>query len=98
MFLATYESDTHFAASTGVLAPPAPLLSAGPLFPSLGLQLEFSNLYGGSFTVLSSTNLLVPLSNWSVLGTASNTQPGLFQFIDAGATNLPGRYYRVRNP
>ena len=98
MFLATYESDTHFAASTGVLAPPAPLLSAGPLFPSLGLQLEFSNLYGGSFTVLSSTNLLMPLSNWSVLGTASNIQPGLFQFIDAGATNLPGRFYRVRNP
>lgn len=97
-FRAVYESDTLFAGSSGVLAPPAPLLSAGPGASNLGFQLLFSNLYGGSFTVLGSSNLFTPMSNWSVLGMATQSVPGLFRFEDAGSSNSPLKYYRVRNP
>ena len=97
-FQAVYESDTFFAGSTGALAPPAPLLQATENGGTPGLQLLFSNLYGGSWTVLGTTNLFTPLSNWSVLGTANESVPGWFQFIDPAATNPGPRFYRVRNP
>jgi hypothetical protein len=32
-----------------------------------------------------------------VVGAATNTAPGLFQFTDTAATNLQ-RFYRVRSP
>ena len=51
-----------------------------------------------SFTVLTSTNLSWPLNNWIVLGTATNTGPGRFQFTAPAATNDPQRFYRVSSP
>ena len=61
-------------------------------------QFGFSNTPGASFTVLSATNVSLPLSNWTVLGTATETTPGQFQFIDLQATNSAQRFYRVRSP
>ncbi len=61
-------------------------------------QFSFSNnTPGASFTVLTSTNLLLPLTNWTVVGTATNIVPGLFQFTTT-ITNGPQRFYRVRSP
>jgi hypothetical protein len=50
-----------------------------------------------NFTVLSTTNLLVPLTDWTVLGTASNVGSGLYQFTDESATNHQ-RFYTIRSP
>jgi len=61
-------------------------------------QLRFTNISGLSFTVLTSTNLQLPLSNWSVLGTPVETPPGQYQFTDPQSTNHPQSFYRVRSP
>ena len=52
----------------------------------------------GSNTVLASTNLALPLSNWDVLGSAGEWQIGLYRYVDWDATNYPQRFYRVRLP
>ena len=51
-----------------------------------------------SFTALGSTNVALPLSNWSWLGPVTDAPPGQFQFTDTQAVIFPQRYYRVRSP
>lgn len=58
---------------------------------------SFTNAPGVSFTVLSSTNVASPLSNWTSLGSATENAPGQFQFTDQPANNSQ-RFYRVRSP
>jgi hypothetical protein len=71
----------------------------GPTWLSNGLfQFAFSNNDPcASFTVLTTTNPWLPLSNWTVAGPATNAAPGLFQLI-TDTTNIPQGYYRVRSP
>jgi hypothetical protein len=61
------------------------------------MQLRFVNSPGVSFTVLAATNLTQPLGNWFVLGTATESPMGQFQFTDTTATNRV-RFYRVQAP
>ena len=61
-------------------------------------QLSFTNLDGLSFTVLATTNLALPLTNWTVLGTPVESPPGQYQFTDPQATNKATRFYRVSSP
>ena len=71
----------------------------GPMVLSNGrFQFAFSNNdLGASFTVLTTTNLSLPLSNWTLAGPAANTAPGLFQF-STSTTNNPQGFYRIRSP
>jgi hypothetical protein len=62
------------------------------------VQFAFTNTPSASFTVLSSTNLSLPLSDWTVVGSASNTAPGVFQFTSPPTTNDAQRFYSVRSP
>jgi len=48
-------------------------------------------------TVLATTNLALPLANWTVLGPVPEFSTGLFVFSDAQAANGPKRFYRVRS-
>jgi len=75
---------------------PAPHLAAANLING-NFQIRFVNTPGVSFTVLATTNLSVPLTNWTVLGTATESPLGQFQFIDISATG-PQRFYDVRSP
>jgi hypothetical protein len=75
-----------------------PVLTGAQMLDNGVLQFAFSNTIGASFTVLSSTDLSVPMSNWTVVGTASNTTPGQFQFTSQPTTNDPQRFYGVRSP
>jgi len=61
-------------------------------------QLSFSNILGGTFSVVATTDLKQPLTNWTSLGGAIESPPGTFQFTDPQATNLPTRFYRVSSP
>jgi sugar lactone lactonase YvrE len=79
------------------LGPPQ-ILSVVPVQGNGVLQLAFGNNSTASFTVLSATNAFLPLSNWTVVGEASNTAPGLFQFTSQPTTNDVQRYFRVRSP
>jgi hypothetical protein len=57
-----------------------------------------TNTSENTVTILTTTNLLLPLTNWTVLGTLTDSPPGHFQFTDPQATNRPLRFYRVRSP
>jgi len=61
-------------------------------------QFSFTSTPGATFTVLSTTNLSLPLSNWTVVGVATNTAPGVFQFTTQSMTNGSQQFYIIRLP
>ena len=62
-------------------------------------QFSFTSTPGMGFSAYGSTDLSVPFSNWSWLGTLTDNPPGQFWFTDpqVGATNQQ-RFYRVSSP
>jgi hypothetical protein len=62
-------------------------------------QFTFSDTVpDATFTVLSSTNLSLPMSDWDVAGIPTSIAPGLFQFTAPANTNDLQRFYRVSSP
>ena len=61
------------------------------------IQLTVTNVAGATFTVLSATNLAQPLNQWTVMGSATNVSPEIYQFSDPQATNST-RFYMIRSP
>lgn len=52
----------------------------------------------GSYTVLASTNVTLPLSNWSPLATRQFDGQGSFNFTNALAPGIPQRFFQLRTP
>jgi hypothetical protein len=78
---------------------PGPIhLTAPRMLPDGTFQFSFTNTPGMSFTVLGTEDLSQTVTNWTVLGTATQISPGQFQFIDALAPNSPAKSYTVRSP
>jgi len=50
---------------------------------------------GLAFKVMSTTNASLPMSDWAMIGSATETTPGLYQFADPLATNGVKCFYRV---
>ncbi len=75
-----------------------PVITGYKLLSNTVAQFSFSNNQSTLFTVLTATNVSTPLSNWTVLGAASNMGAGLFQFTTLPVTNDVRRFYRVRSP
>ena len=97
MFVNGIPSTSSLLRLDAVPLPPICLTNAAK--PSGGAcQFTFTNTPGLGFTVLAATNPALPLSNWTVLGSATEVSPGQFQFTDPQATNTPQRFYRVRSP
>ncbi|MCX6875254.1 MAG: hypothetical protein NTW21_15820 [Verrucomicrobia bacterium] len=61
-------------------------------------QFTWSYSPGSTHVVLSSSDLALPIADWTELGNATETSPGHFQFTDPDAVNYPQRFYRVRSP
>jgi sugar lactone lactonase YvrE len=76
----------------------SPLLTSPKILTNGAFQFNFTNTPGAPFTVLSTTNLTLPLSNWTTVGAPSNLAPGLFQFTTQPLTNDLQRFYRVSSP
>jgi hypothetical protein len=75
-----------------------PLLT-GANTPAPGqFSFEFTGNPNGSYSVLATTNLILPLTNCTALGTATILSNDLFQYADTHATNYPQRFYRLRSP
>jgi len=66
------------------------------------VKLSFNGTGGRqlSYSLIGTTNLALPYTNWTVVGavTDSVATPGQFQFTDSQSTNLPRRFYRVQWP
>ena len=86
---------TLLGQSISITQTPLPMLFNPKKLGPGNFQFSFSNAnYVSAYTVLSTTNLSLPLANWTIVGTSSNVSPGLIQFTDAQATNAQ-RFYRV---
>jgi sugar lactone lactonase YvrE len=104
-----YNAGTNRTAHITVLGQSIPVTQAGAgatpmtltgaqMLGNSVLQFSFTNTPGASFTVLSTTNLSLPWSNWTVVGTPSNTAPDVFQFTAQPTSNDPQRFYGVSSP
>jgi hypothetical protein len=83
-----------------VVNPPSPpFLTNSALLPDGSLRFSFTSTPGFVFSVFATPNLALPASNWTALGTVTESPPGTYQFVDAGAaTNTVQRFYRVQWP
>jgi hypothetical protein len=61
-------------------------------------QLQFTGSTNNLYTVLGTTNLGLPFSNWIDLGNASLVSGNLFQFTDTNSTNFKARFYMLQSP
>jgi len=61
-------------------------------------RFAFTNTAGQTFTVIAATTAMLPVTNWTLLGPATESPPGQFQFTDPQTTNYLERFYRVRWP
>jgi hypothetical protein len=76
-----------------------PLLTAAMNYGNGSFQFGFTdNSAGATFTILTTTNLALPINDWRVLGGAIAIAPGQFQFTDAQATNCLQQFYGVISP
>jgi len=91
-------NDQTLAYSLQSLAIIPPRLDSQIVSTNHACFFSFTNLPGTRFTVLGSTNLNLPITNWTVLGGAIEIAPGQFQFSDLTITNLSTRFYCVRTP
>jgi len=86
-----------YAFSVPVSQPPI-VLSNPTVLPDGSFQFDFTNIPGMGFSVFRSTNLSLPLTDWTPLGLVSENPPGQFRFIDPPADTDGSRLYRVRSP
>ena len=76
----------------------APVLTDTKMLTIGTFQFDFTNSVGALFGVLATTNVALPLTNWTVLGGVTELSPGRFQFTDLQATNGGQRFYQVSSP
>ncbi len=73
-------------------------LTALQMLGNGAIQFSFTNTPGASFTVVSTTNLSVPLSNWTVVGVPVESPAGMYQFTSQPTTNDSQIFYGVLSP
>jgi hypothetical protein len=78
--------------------PTVPFLTDLKSLSNGSFRFGFTNTPGTIFGVLATTNVALPMSNWTVAGSASEIAPGQFQFTDVQAASPGHREYRVRLP
>ena len=80
---------------------PAPITLLSPSkTPNGPFQFSFTNSPNATFAVFAAPSPLLPSSNWTVLGAATEITAGHFEFTDslAANTNSPRRFYRASSP
>lgn len=93
-----FASAELFVYGTGPVPVPQPTRLTNPKVLADGsFQFSFTNAPGAVFNVLATTNLVLPLGNWTVLNGVTEILPGQFQFTDHQATNYARRFYRLRS-
>jgi hypothetical protein len=80
------------------LATNAPALGQMTRLLNGNARFGFTSQSGRTFTVLMSTNLTLPVAQWTPLGNPVESPAGTYQFTDSTAANSPRRFYRVTSP
>ena len=63
-----------------------PIKLSNPQMQSNGaFKFSFTNIIGAGFTSLMATNIILPLSNWIVLGSITDSPPGQYEFTAAAS-------------
>jgi hypothetical protein len=76
-----------------------PALTGATMLGDGAFQLSFSYTLPWSISVLTSTNLLLPLTNWTrASGALSNIAPGQFQFTTPPMAGDTQRFYAISLP
>ena len=77
----------------------APVLGAMSVDTNGIFQCAFTSAPGAVFEMLAATNVSLPRSNWTVVGTLTENPPGQFKFVDdESSTNEPQEFYQIRSP
>jgi hypothetical protein len=95
------DNFNFYASSTNVVTQSSSPLLGNVLYSSTnGLSFGFTSAPGNSanFSVLSTTNLAAPISQWVNLGNPTEVSFGSYQFTDASATNNSQTFYTVVSP
>jgi len=90
--------STSSVINVSVPVPTAPTLIATKTLTNGSFQFTFTNSVGAIFGVLTTTNVALPLTNWTALGGVTEISPGQFQFTDPQATNNPQSFSLIRSP
>jgi len=77
---------------------PAPALNGVQMLGGGVIQFSFNGNPNASFSVLSTTNLTLPLSSWTVVGPALFAPAGQFQFTSPPTPSDTQVFYIVRSP
>jgi len=80
----------------GIVCPVPPYLADLTESSTGGFGFVFNGTAGYPYSVIASTNLLTPTSDWLVLGPAVETSPGSYEFTDPSTDNAQPRLYQVR--
>ncbi|EEF61997.1 hypothetical protein Cflav_PD4660 [Pedosphaera parvula Ellin514] len=75
-----------------------PTLFGGQFLGNGQYGFSFSGNPANTYRVFGSTNPALPFGGWTLLGQASQSSNGVFQFNDVQAGNYPTRFYRVSQP
>lgn len=86
----TIPSHTH-------ALPVPPQLTNLRRFGNGAFEFWFTNIPNNTFTVLSATNVGLPIGDWTTLGTLTNFTAGYYQFTSA-PSDEPKRFFAVRVP
>jgi hypothetical protein len=62
------------------------------------VRITFRDTPGLSFSVLTTTDLAIPVNQWPSVGIAVETSPGHYLFTDSSTANVSQRFFRVRSP
>ena len=85
----SFGSDTNFTTLAAL---------GGMSYGNNGLHFSFNYTPGTSFSVYATTNLTLPIGQWSNLGQPTEGPAGQYQFTDPQATNHPQRFYILHQP
>jgi hypothetical protein len=89
--------STSVLVNISVPVPTSPILY-GTALTNGSLRCFFTNSVGALFGALATTNLLLPVTNWTAVGGIIEVSPGQFQFTGLPMTNMPRQFYQVFSP